>query len=79
MPSTDRHLHCVQCIFVWSSGFHLNFSSGHQDVVYLLLSSRNNALDGAEIYIDHTNIAKYFQNFPVNDVLELVFFVYQGA
>lgn len=63
----------VQCIFVWSSGFHLNFSSGHQDVVYLILSSRNSVLEGDDIYTNHTNIAKYVQKFPVNDVPELDF------
>lgn len=30
------------------------------------------------IFIDHTNIAKYVQKFPVSDVPELVL-VYQGA
>lgn len=54
---------------------HLNFSSLHQDIVFLILSSRNSVLKDNEVYIKHSNITKYFKVLPIDSVPEPFFFL----
>lgn len=75
MLSTDRQLHCNVCpmricLVHWISSEFQFRTPGHSLLNYFF---GNSVLEVDEMCIDHTNTAKYFQNFPVNDVPELVF------
>lgn len=64
MPSTDS---CIVMFalqtFVWCNKSHLTFTSGHQDITYLILLSRNSVLEDDEMCIKHRNITKISQFF----------------